>query len=266
MSDNNNQNENGFEAYIEKEFQEEVPSELPDDLKEKYSMKAYLFSAFVFVAVLIVLGVTSTYAYYASSLTSDSASQTTITATSECFDVVLNGTTEAGSDTVSSTLSLGDYNYPIIDDFAVQNLTPMTVSVTNRCQTGNTAVPYKLIFTTFNDTNLIPDEKIKVKITRQQNVEEEESLYDKVMLNTVPTFANEENSTIDLKSKLAEKVASLGTPAQYYTLDSATISANTTNTYKIYVWIDYLEGCQDASCNGSTAGKTFKALVSAVIN
>ena len=290
MNEDNNQNENGFEAYIENEFQEEVPSELPEDLKaEKHSMRMYFMYAFVFTMVLIVFGVTGTYAYYVMQISSESSSTTAITATAECFNVTLSDTDGAVSSGSSSTLSLGNYNYPITDDFAVGNdngqngnLTPMTVTVTNNCATGTTNVPYKLILSTFKngDNNTISDDKMKIKVTKQGNDGQEQVLdnENKKKISGLTEFAQEKNGNINFKEQLTaeinKKIGSNGlTLNKSYVIDDGTVGPGKTNTYKIYVWVDYYEGCEanvvdsaGSNCNGSTQGKDFKALVSTIIN
>ncbi len=291
MNEDNNQNENGFEAYIENEFQEEVPYELLEDLKaEKHSMRMYFMYAFVFTMVLIVFGVTGTYAYYVMQISSESSSTTAITATAECFDVTLSDTDGAVSSDEHSTLSLGDYNYPITDEFAVgngnekqANITPMIVKVKNNCTTGTTNVPYKLILSTFKngDNNTISDDKMKIKITKQEDSGSESALSgkDKIKVNAIGEFTQSEGGNINLKGQLEQAINTKSnsdglTLNKSYLIDDSTVGPNKTNTYKIYVWVDYYEGCDsntsttdtNASCNNSTAGKSFKALVSAIIN
>ena len=293
MNEDNNQNENGFEAYIENEFQEEVPYELLEDLKaEKHSMRMYFMYAFVFTMVLIVFGVTGTYAYYVMQISSESSSTTAITATAECFNVTLSDTDGAVSSSSSSTLSLGNYNYPITDDFAVGNdngqngnLTPMTVTVKNNCATGTTNVPYKLILSTFNsntngDSKTIEDSKMKIKITKQENGGQEQVVNNenKKKVSELTEFTQEKNGNINLKEQLEEAIRSKSSSSNLtlnksYVIDDGTVGPSKTNTYKIYVWVDYYEGCEanvvdsaGSNCNGSTQGKDFKALVSAIIN
>ena len=294
MNEDNNQNENGFEAYIENEFQEEVPYEFPEDLKaEKHSMRIYFMYAFVFTMVLIVFGVTGTYAYYVMQISSESSSTTAITATAECFDVTLSDTDGAVSSDEHSTLSLGDYNYPITDEFAVgngnekqANITPMTVTVKNNCTTGTTNVPYKLILSTFKsstdgDSNtMIDDSKMKVKITKKEDSGTETTLSneDKKKISELTELTQEGNGNINLKEQLEEAIRSKSSSSNLtlnksYVIDNGTVGPGKTNTYKIYVWVDYYEGCtadevnsNGSNCNGSTAGKSFKALVSAIIN
>ena len=292
MNEDNNQNENGFEAYIENEFQEEIPYEFPEDLKaEKHSMRIYFMYAFVFTMVLIVFGVTGTYAYYVMQISSESSSTTAITATAECFDVILSDTDGAVSSDEHSTLSLGQYNYPITDEFAVgngtgtqANITPMTVTVTNNCTTGTTNVPYKLILSTFKngDNNTISDDKMKIKITKQEDGGSESALSgkDKIKVNAIGEFTQSEGGNINLKEQLEQAINTKSNNAgltlnKSYLIDTGTVGPGKTNTYKIYVWVDYYEGCDpntataadtSSGCNGSTAGKSFKALVSAIIN
>lgn len=294
--DKNNQNENGFEAYIENEFQEEVPSNESEELNgQKNNMLGYFGYAFVFTMILIVFGITSTYAYFTLQISSESSSTTAITAKTECFDVTLiagDGEVSAGN---SSTLTLGDYNYPITDVFAVgdgdkqaAHITPMTIKVTNNCvasDTNKTAIPYKLFLSTFTKDNasavqtkdIIPDSKMKIRVMRQLNGAAETELKAPVLISLLPQSDAATSGNTNLGDILNKAISDQGTTAgltlsKNYVIDGdQTIAPGATNTYKIYAWVDYYEGCAKENattdgCNGSTAGKDFKAIVSAIIN
>ncbi len=292
--DKNNQNENGFEAYIENEFQEEVPSNESEELNgQKNNMLGYFGYALVFTMILIVFGITSTYAYFTLQISSESSSTTAITAKTECFDVTLiagDGEVSSGN---SSTLTLGNYNYPITDAFATTDgkLTPMTIKVTNNCvasDTNKTAIPYKLFLSTFTKTaggaqvkDIIPDSKMKIRVMKQ-----DAELIKTGLISNLSTFDAVASGNTNLGNVLNTAISNQGTTVgltlskNYIIDDKETIAPGATKTYKIYVWVDYYEGCankeaHDADlakdktqrqCAGTTADKEFKAIVSAIIN
>ncbi len=211
------------------------------ELEEKKTFRVAFAYALVFVLVLIVFGVTGTYAYYNVTISGTSGT-TSISANTPCFNVALSQT---------SALSLGQYNYPITDTFAKTNgkLTPTKVTIRNSCTSGGN-IAYSLYLTS---TGTIPTNKLKVRVLKANT---ELSGWNSVMLNTKGTVTNVPAA---LKTAVKNKNNGLEN-GEYRLIETSNIAQNTTVEYSVYLWIDY-----NATAN-DVAGKTFSSLVSAVIN
>lgn len=211
------------------------------ELEEKKTFRVAFAYALVFVLVLIVFGVTGTYAYYNVTISGTSGT-TSISANTPCFNVELKDT---------SQLSLGQYNYPITDAFATTNgkLTPTTITVQNKCASGD-AIKYSLYLTS-NGT--IPETKLKARVLSGTTV-----LWDNVSLNSKESLSST-NIPSTLKNAVKSRASDLEN-GTYRLIEQSTIAANTTKTYNFYVWINYTATLSEVN------GKTFKSLVTAVIN
>lgn len=221
------------------------------ELEEKKAFRVAFAYALVFALVLIVFGVTGTYAYYNVTISGTSGT-TSISANTPCFNVTL-------SDTGAYNLK---YNYPITDTFATSgsNITPLTVTVKNSCSSGN-AIPYKLYLTTLPVANTnIPNSAMKINVKKGTT-------------QVIPTKKISELTTETANVDTIKKaIQAKGTSAAglvnglYYSITSGSVSPSGTDTYSFIMWIDYNEGGTGTTNNNSTAGKKFSAIVSAIIN
>ncbi len=221
------------------------------ELEEKKTFRVAFAYALVFVLVLIVFGVTGTYAYY-NVTTTGSISATSVSSSTPCFSVTL-------SDSGAYSLK---YNYPITDTFATNgnNITPMTITVKNSCTSGD-AIPYKLYLTTYPDsgnTSAMDNARVKMQVTRSLAGATAAAIsgFDKV---TVKSKTAETTVTDALKNSVGAKASDLKT-GKYILIDSNTVAANKSNTYNFKFWIDY------GTTSETQIKGTFKAVASAVIN
>ncbi len=262
---NDRREEKGFEAYIEKEFMNSENDITEIDLStDKSSFRTYMASAFAFVMILIVFGVTGTYAYYTMEV-ENKFNTTSASANIDCFDVNLSS---------SGTYSLGAYNYPITDDFATSDnhLTPLTVIVQNTCSSG-AAISYKLYLTTLPTNNAnVPDSAMKINVSKT-STDSSASLtgISRKMINTLTPVLKGDGSNniynvlheaIVQKETSDENAASI-VDGNYYEVLSGSVKPNIKDTYSFTFWVDYDEGTLN---NNDTEGRNFKALISAIIN
>lgn len=245
MNENNNREENGFEAYIEREFIENTEEfELPKERKKSFRI-AFAY-ALVFVLVLIVIGITGTYAYYNVDI-QNTSSTTSINSSTACFNVKL-------SDSGPYTLN---YNYPITDDFAKEEgkITPMTITITNNCN-DNVAIPYKLYLTTYPDggqNNHMDNSRVSMQVKKGNDVI---SSFNPIKLSAT-SAANDISDVLKNSVNARENTLKEG---KYILIDSDTVSHGAPKTYSFKFWINYGSN-KEESVSGD-----FKALVSAIIN
>ena len=247
MNENNNREENGFEAYIEREFIENTEEfELPKERKKSFRI-AFTY-ALVFVLVLIVIGITGTYAYYNVDI-QNTSSTTSINSSTACFDVQL-------SDSGTYTLN---YNYPITDDFAISNsnITPLTVTVQNKCTTGG-AIPYKLYLTTYPDGGTnghMNNTRVNMQVSKDSTPLEG---FNKV---TIQSKTLDSNVPDTLKNAIGAKSGATDLKdGKYILVSSGSLAASAKDTYSFKFWINY------GSNSETNVSGNFKALVSAIIN
>ncbi len=245
-------------------------------IEEKNSMSKYLFLAIIFVAVLIVASVASTYAYFQVTISS-SITNSTLTTTTDCINVAISNDT-------TGNISL-PFNYPVTDAYAMANITaPIVVDVKNSCSSNVSAVPYTLALTTLSKSGESPitNDKIRFHVKRKVGTADETVFKNNNYLTTLSPIASGTNNYTLINNDLNSKTATSSyTTRTIYTIDSTTIAANTTNTYKIYLWVDYYEGdtamynadgseksdaSHTATYDNKTFNQTFKAAVSLVIN
>ncbi len=236
-------------------------------MKEKDSKANYLVYAIALVILLIVATFAITFAYYKI----DTASSNTlvdISASLDCIDLKLSNS--------GSNINLS-YNYPITDELASQSgsITPVTVSVTNNCSSTK---KYTLALSTLSLTNstssYIEDSKIRFKVTKNNS-----SFKNAAYLNTLSEVGTSNQAYTDLtgtSGELATKYPNYTVKKIYAIENSQTIAANKTNSYSIYLWVDYYEGdstmytssnaTHNESYDGTTAGKKFAAAISLSLN
>ncbi len=155
------------------------------------------------------------------------------------------------------------YNYPITDEYAIDNVKPITITIKNNCSTDD--VDYSLVITTLsnyededeNNPN-IPASKIKTKIDKNN-----ETLIETNFLNEINKLKDNTTTKTLIDNKLNNMNETKGySHKNTYVIDKEKITKNDTITYEIYMWIDYNEG----GINNSTKGKTFKNIISVVVN
>lgn len=229
-----------------------------ENTEKKEHLRKYFFLAMVLVLCVIVLGVTVTYAYFKVSTTNDST-LADVSASLECVDI---------SYSEENTINL-DYDYPISDDYALANVSPVTVKVTNNCTKNVKNVNYVLALTTLNNgSNYIEDSKMRLAVKRQLGTNSETTFIATDYLSNL-TKLTSGNAYTYLTEDLANRSVTQGyTNKISYTVDSNSIGNGETNTYKIYLWVDYYEG--DTTHTGlndnSTQGQSFTSAISLVVN
>ena len=240
----------------------------------KESNKKYLMYAVMFVVLLIIVTVTSTYAYFQVNVTG-SIANSTITTTTDCIDISI-------ANDSSGNISL-PFNYPVTDSYATSTITnPVEVQVKNNC---SNKVSYSLILTTLTKSgeSSIASSKIRYQVKKKIGTESEvvwkkpNYLTSLQMLPTGNTTSELLNKELDSKS-----ATSSYNNRESYVIDGTSIEGNTTNTYKIYLWVDYYEGdtgmydlstgveksgvSHQSSYDNSTKGQTFKSAISVITN
>ncbi len=249
--------------------------------EHKDGMRHFLVYAIIFVAILIIAAITATFAYFTANVDMTNSRPTNIVGTTECIDVQF----EVESDADGIELPL---NYPISDEYAMEygHVKPVTVKVINKCTNEKQEpIDYTLAITTVGnnptetDKGSITDNKIRFlfeketkstgELTQPENPDYLTSLD---ILDSMST-----NYTLIKQSFLNEHRINLSdySWSNIYKIDADSIATNSTNVYKIYLWIDYYEGDADAYTSGthtsegydnSTKGQTFKSLISLVVN
>ena len=240
----------------------------------KESNKKYLMYAVMFVVLLIIVTVTSTYAYFQVNVTG-SIANSTITTTTDCIDISI-------ANDSSGNISL-PFNYPVTDSYATSTITnPVEVQVKNNC---SNKVSYSLILTTLTKSgeSSIASSKIRYQVKKKIGTGSEvvwkkpNYLTSLQMLPTGNTTSELLNKELDSKS-----ATSSYNNRESYVIDGTSIEGNTTNTYKIYLWVDYYEGdtamydlstgeeksgvSHTTTYDNSTKGQTFKSAISVITN
>lgn len=227
---------------------------------KKVDFLIYIIGA---VFILIVLTITGTYAYYKVS-TTGSGSTVKATASMECVDMSLSS---------STNLNLLSYNYPITDSIATTsgNITPVTVTVTNNC---SASANYSIALTSMysgTDSSYIADNQIRYKMLKN-NAAHKGVGY----LSSVTQAGTSSQIYRDLVTynELGTRYPTYTRKNIYLIDDSVTLGASKSNTYAVYLWIDYYEGdsaaysgsAHDTSYDNTTAGKKFAAAISLSLN
>ena len=244
--------------------------------KEKTERKKIMVYAIISVTILILLGIAAAYAYFRMNVQSVE-SLTNITATLDCMKVEF---VEEGNVGLANL----DYDYPITDEYALQNVVPITIRVVNNCTNNLEGVDYTLALTTLSsnpsgseDKGYIPDNKIRYKVLRKLGSSNETTLHNNNYLSNNERI--KEGRVLDyLKQDLNNReVTKSYDNKTIYKIDSNTIDNEEVYIYKIYLWIDYYEGDSkmydsnntephDSSYDNQTQGQRFKASVSLIIN
>ena len=222
------------------------------------NVKKNLLYIVIGILVLICITIAATYAYFAID-TAKSQTLGNLAAAAECIDIEYSE---------ANTIDL-DYEYPITDAYALENVTPVTVTVTNKCSNNTENINYTLALTTLTkDSNYISDDKMRINVKSKLGSANETTLVSTNYLNSLTSLTSG-NAYTYLQADLNNRAnLSAYTGRTSYTIDSTSIANNTVNTYKIYLWVDYYEGDTSKAglYNNSTEGKTFTAAISLIVN
>lgn len=232
--------------------------------KEKHNKRRNMIYIIIFGILLLAIIIAASYAYFLIG-TANVNNLGNISATIECLNISIDE---------DHPISL-ENQYPISDEYALANLIPVTISVTNNCSTNLNDINYTLTLTSLSDaTGYISDSKIRTYITRNLNNAGLETLKSANYLNTlnvvssgniynsVSSSLNVNNDTKDYANKTI------------YRIDSRLIGNGETNVYNIYLWVDYYEGdsgvyngeAHDTTYDNTTMGLEFKASINTIVN
>ncbi len=232
----------------------------------------YIVAAVLFVVVIIVIGITATYAYYKISIDTTEYKPTVVTGSTSCMDVQFSDVTPNGS------LSL-QYNYPISDEWAVANIRAYEVEVTNTCDKDD--INYTLILTSlanFSDyyyTDLpehgggawVLDDAIRIKVSKTLN--NAESVVRPVgYLSDIQPLTQESNAYKPLMDSIESEYEQFEEKYPYVIDSDIAPAGGKTIRYKIYAWVDYYEGDKTHSGwhDNRTQDKNFRAAISLIAN
>ena len=226
--------------------------------------KVDIILGLILVVIIFLIILLFSYAHFQVE-TINNMTSATVQGDFECLDVSFNQT---------GAINLNK-NYPVTDDYALANFTPIEATITNNCSTN--AVNYVLSLSSIYlksanyDTGYIPDTKIRVKTLKQVGTNAESSLKGPIYLNTLSQLDNNSNSYKYINNfyKTDSNYTNYNLK-NTYKVDSSSIAANTTIKYKIYLWIDYYEGAPDRvssdEYNNSTQGLKFSASAAVTLN
>lgn len=218
----------------------------------------YFIYAILFVVILILIGISITYAFF-DVTTSKPENIGGITAQTECLNISYNETDKIDL----------DYNYPVSDEYALKNIKPVIVTVKNNCTNNVEDLTYTLAITSLsNSTGFISDDKIRVNIKKTAANESETTLKDTDYLSNLTALTAGKAYTYlnnDLNSRAS---TSAYTNRSSYIIDNVNIANGITNTYKVYLWVDYYEGdtTHTGKNDNTTQGLNFSAAISLVVN
>ena len=227
--------------------------------------RKYLVYVIVFVLLLIVLTAAGTYAYFKIQITSQSG--TVVGMAFDCMDITYSE---------ENTINL-EGQYPISDEYALENLTPLTITVTNNCSYNEEPINYILTLTSLsNNVGYIPDNKMRIAVKKQlegssvsgNRWSEEVIVKPQSYLNSL-TSINSGFVYSQIMGSLSNRNDTNGfTNKNVYQIDYSSINNGESFVYKVYVWIDYYEG--DTTHTGlndnSTEGFDFVATTNIIAN
>lgn len=213
--------------------------------------KSYIFYVVVLITVLMILGITVSYAFINVMDSTHTSTTTTVGGKTECININL-------SETAVTSLQ---YNYPISDTFAASNITPVKIVLNNTCS-GQNPINYSLIMTNLTNSSAtyIPASKIKIRVTKSGATAD---LIGAKLLNGLTTLKSTTTTYTYLMDKLnATGSVTAGYTKTPYVIESSTLASGASVTYSAYLWIDHGEG----GTNNSTSNQTFKSIFSIVVN
>jgi len=233
-------------------------------MQEKENKRNYILYAIIFVLVVSILTFAATFAYL-NVTTSKSSTLAQATASAECLNISYSG---------SNNIKL-DYQYPITDTYALANITPVTVTVTNNCTNNSAAIPYTLAITSLSKSSgHISDNKIRMHVKRKVGSASETVLKSNNYLSNSTELTSGNTYTHIINNLNSKNDVSSYTTKTTYTIDSSTIANSAVTTYKVYLWVDYYEGdsaaysgsAHNSTYDGTTEGLDFAAALSLVVN
>ena len=229
-------------------------------MKKKQEQKKTSYKKYVwfFVAILFVITITLSYAYLSVNSTNTSTTSS-LGSSLACMNI---------SYSESDILDL-EYNYPIKDSYATENINPVNITITNNCPSGESVINYTLaISSLFKDDGYINDDQIRMKVTRTKPNEEKQIIRKPMyfsMLDEMPSG--------DALVYLKEDIKKRDNMGEYeninsYIIDSSTIGVGESISYEVYLWVDYYEGdvTHTGKLDNSTEGKYFNAAISIITN
>lgn len=225
---------------------------------DKESKKKNMVLIIVFGILLIAIIFSASYAYFRVN-TSSNGTLSNISGTLECLDITYSE---------ENVINLSN-QYPMADEYALNNLTPLTVTVTNNCSANIEAVNYVLTYTSLSEnTGYIPDNKMKVAVRRKIDTNTEKTAILPSYVSDLETLTSGTTYTMLTNDLANRQNVSTYTNKTNYVLDRNTVAAGTTNIYKVYMWIDYYEGdtTHEGLNNNSTQNKDYKSTLSVVLN
>ncbi len=262
---------------------------MEQDFESKSDIRSYLFYVIIFVAILIVGAITGTYAYFKVAVDDSMSSPVNIIGRTDCINV----TFEDG-EPKRKFLTL-DVDYPVSDAWALgtgseqkPNITPVKITVKNNCTNEQADLNYTLAITTLGNSNSITDDKIRTHIKKSVGESSTATVLKQTdYLNTLTKIednsSNHKLITDDLKAKTDLQYTNYSTVTSYQ-IDIGKVKSNSSNTYEIYLWIDYYEGNSAAyknnvasnespsdagdedQYNNSTENKKFNSILTLLVN
>ena len=235
-------------------------------MKKKRIRKIDIILILILIMIIALIGLLFSYARFHVESINDTTT-TTIRGTFECLDVNYN---EEG------VIGLNK-NYPVTDAYALENFTPINVTITNNCSSEATPINYTMSLATIYEKTknyveeYIPEGKIKIKVLKNVGAGTEYTKYNINYLSNIDKFSTDSLSYSYIMSHYnSETIYQNYNVKDIYNLDMNTISSNETINYKIYIWIDYYEGNPEQTENeeydNSTKGKIFETSVALTIN
>ena len=137
--------------------------------------KRNVITIIILVTIIITTIISFSYAYFMVSTVSDSTLGS-ITSSLECLDI---------SYSESTSINMAN-QYPVTDEYAINNYTPLTITVTNNCTNNTNDVNYLLALTTLKDNsdNYILDNQMKILLKKQIDSNEEiNSIFNEYLSN-----------------------------------------------------------------------------------
>ncbi len=214
--------------------------------------------ALVVILILIAINLTVSYSYFSVNTTHDNT-LSTISGHVNCLDITYEE---------QNSLNLSG-QYPVSDEWALANMTPVTITVENNCENTDERLNYTLALSTLrNTTGFINDNQIRMHLKRTMYGDTE-----KIFKNTDYVSSLNQLEPGNALDFITQDLQTRGITSSYttitnYVLDSTDIGAGETNTYRLYLWIDYYEG--DTTHTGlndnTTQNKQYKTALSLVLN
>jgi len=218
------------------------------------------------VVILLIITFSITYAYFKINISYDKT-PINIISTVECVDLnIAEGTTD-----IALT-----YNYPISDELALNGgATPVTVTITNNC---SSEIKYSLVLSTLTketeQSNYIDDSKIRYKIIK--NGDDFKGIDYLNNINKISKNSNLYGYLTGTNGELSLRYPDYTLKEVYSIDDVVSVLSNKSNTYQIYMWVDYYEGDKEMYLNenakhdeiydGSTENKKFAAAINLSFN